>query len=76
MGNKEMTLAAARSAVRMFEAARANDAVQPCEYGHLSCSDQDGGPCFDEAMHVIENYNDWASESRLRLMEAGRDELY
>lgn len=37
-------------AKRFLERQRKTDVATPCKYGHLDCSDVDGGACLDEVL--------------------------
>jgi hypothetical protein len=34
----------------------------PCEYGHLSCSYVNAGPCYDEAATLLDQDDDTSAE--------------
>jgi hypothetical protein len=44
----------AAEAYEAFEAAkRGNDKACACKYGHMDCSDREGGRCCDEYFHSL-----------------------
>ncbi len=49
--------------IRRFVQARESDVSWgACEYGHLDCSTELGGPCYDEAMTVLASLGGGESE--------------
>lgn len=36
---------------KFLEEQRENE--QPCEYGHMGCSNHEGGACMDELLHLF-----------------------
>ena len=45
-----MTLTQARIWIRKYDEAYMTDETWPCKYGHLNCSDRNGGTCLDETL--------------------------